>query len=50
MRFAAMLNRSLRLSYLFEAEIKQAKVVDFVDKFISSEKLLAIALTQHQVI
>jgi len=26
-------NRLLRLSYLFSAEIKQAKIVDFVDRF-----------------
>ena len=30
---AVMPNRSLRLSYLFSVEIKQAKIVDFIYKF-----------------
>jgi len=33
MRFTVMLNRLLRLSYPFSAEIKQAKIVDFIFEF-----------------
>jgi len=42
MRFAVMLNRSLRLSYLFLAEISQAKMVGCIVEFreIIGDRLL----------